>query len=107
MEQRQFSAYQPTINELAGSRTNTPWARQARYIEWLEAGARNQVLWGNVSGAKETVFGKGGVRELQEQLEKLGLVKPEISMERMQEHLAVLRDKAEGDGLNVNVKVED
>ena len=115
--QQQFSDLQPTLGELANSgwwtynrvshrRTfhQTPWAQQAGYIERLEAQAKEMVLWGNVSGAKELMFGKGGIRDLKGQLEQAGLIKPEIQMEKMQEHLQVLAQKAAGEGLNVSVK---
>jgi hypothetical protein len=101
-KQGQFASYQPTIDELAHYGGRTPWARQARYVEWLEAGAHNQVLRGDVAGAKETIFGKGGVRELCEQLENAGLIKPEISLEKMQEHLAKLAQAAISDGIVIS-----
>jgi hypothetical protein len=98
MTARQFAEYQPTIEELASSpiawRFNPMAARQARYVEWLQRGAHFQELAGNVAGARETVFGKGGVNELRKQLEGTGLIKPELSLERIQKHLQSLDEKA-------------
>ena len=102
---KQFAEYQPGIHELATSwiarRFNWGVWRQANYTEWLEAGAMNQVLAGNVMGARETIFGKAGVRELRAQLEGLGLIKPEQTMENMERHLKELAELAKGDGLSV------
>lgn len=93
----QFSDYQPTVEELAMSGGFTPWAAQARQIAWLENKARWQIKWrGDVAGAKETIFGKGGVRQLREQLESTGLIKPQIMLERIQEQIADIRAKGLG-----------
>jgi hypothetical protein len=104
--QTQFAEVQPTLSELAkiayfirdrvgpkGRWMQTPWARQAVRAEMMESEARQQVLWGNVGNAQRL---HAGARQLREQLEGMGLIKPELIMEKMQHHMQELATRAAG-----------
>jgi hypothetical protein len=107
--QTQFAEVQPTLHELAqsayfirdrvgpkGHWAQTPWARQAARVEQMEQLARNEILAGRPANAQQLMFGAGGIRALREQLEGMGLIKPEIAMQKMQEHMATLAMRASG-----------
>lgn len=65
--------YRPDLDTL--SRYNTGIGGQARYIQWLERGATNQFAMGDIVGAKETIFGAGGVKQLKDQLVNAGILR--------------------------------
>jgi len=86
--------YQPTLEELSEFRTFA--GAQAREILWGRRAAKWQYAMGDVKGATETIFGRGGVRQLEDQLRAAGIIQNDAG--------AILRAATDGQGnLKVNI----
>jgi len=82
-----------------------PFAGMAQQVMDLESQARNERIWGNLSGAKRD---ESMAEQLRQSLADAGVITPDNEFKEMNQklakaenHLARLADKADGDGINV------
>lgn len=80
---------------------DNPFASQAKELMNLKEDASDALLWGD-----QRRFGadKARMDEIKSNLESAGLQTPEMTMEKVEDHLKFLREQAAGAGLKIDVE---